>query len=65
MFYTDSLCKQINECLETIIFLKNKINSSQDPLRKGIMVLEIRNTEIHIHRLRKLVMSFNKAFSSS
>jgi hypothetical protein len=65
MFYSDLLCKQIEECSDRIVSLQSKVRNNSDPKLKKIILLEIANTEVHILSLRKLKFLFDNAAYSN
>ncbi|MEW5820704.1 MAG: hypothetical protein AB1782_10975 [Cyanobacteriota bacterium] len=65
MFYSELLCKQIDECSNRIVSLKNKAKYNKNPELNNMIISEIKNTEFHICSLKKLKFMFeNTAYSN-
>jgi len=61
MVYTDCLNKQIKECSNKILLLSSKMKLITDPSKKGLFLLELESTKMHMCSLKKLMLMFNNA----
>lgn len=59
MIYSQLLKDQIDECSNKIVFLKTKMSLNNDPSKVKIIMMEIKNTEMHIYSLKRLALIFN------
>lgn len=58
MVYTDCLNKQIKECSNKILLLRSKIKLNPNSSKKGMFLMELENTKMHMFSLKKLMTMF-------